>query len=646
MSQQSNHPPLDQREEFSVSPSAFEFLSELLPAKILTSEALKERIEASSYRIREPALESNESLFDRLARRLHRHDAPHLVLTGSTGIGKTETVRELARRSLQGHYPFLEETTFLWFDCSAVGPEDSRQCLETLLTVAREREQTILCLSGFATLFPRPNGGTNKPLILAAARRPEVRIIGLMQPHEYQDLIGSDVKLREIFGGVELTEPDHETTLEIARHEAARIASETGQTISDEAVQRAVVLSSSFLFQQAQPGKTVRILRQACEDARFEQTQLGREKQPLGPERINRVLEELTGIPATTFSGIADDIDYHQALESRVVGQSDAIDAVAGELQLIKAGLVDPGKPASVLLFAGMTGVGKTELARRVAELYSGTRKLNVYTMGNFSEPHSVSAIIGVPPGYVGHEEGGRLINELNSDPYAVFLLDEAEKAHPNVWKPFLNLFDEGWIVDQRGVKAYADRAIFILTTNAGADGIAQMTRSGKSEEEIEERVKSTLARVRQERSSQPVFTPQFLARIKRTVIFAPLDEVAMLQITKLIVQQIKAFWQNHRNKELIIEENLIQAVAYEAYRRNEKSGGKEGGRIIRKLIADLIERRILAESLQHRQRFQSMTRIVVKQFESTSPPAFDPDESTPPSEPTLSREKIQIVFE
>lgn len=332
MPQRTTQLAFNQQDEFSLPPSAFEFLSKLLPVRNLTSEIRGKDLFGSSYSPREleDSAGSHESVFDRLARWLHRQDAPHLVLTGSTGIGKTETVRELARRSLQGNYPFLEETTFLWFDCSAVGPEDSRQCLETLLTVAREREQTILCLSGFAALFPRPNGGTNKPLILAAARHPEVRIIGLMQPHEYQDLIGSDVKLREIFGCLELTEPDYETTLDIARHEAVRIASEMGQTISDEAVQRAVVLSSSFLFQQAQPGKTIRILQQACEDARFEQTQLGREQPPLGPERIDRVLEELTGIPAATFSGIADDIDYHQALESRVVGQTEAIEAVAG----------------------------------------------------------------------------------------------------------------------------------------------------------------------------------------------------------------------------------------------------------------------------------------------------------------------------
>ena len=167
--------------------------------------------------------------------------------------------------------------------------------------------------------------------------------------------------------------------------------------------------------------------------------------------------------------------------------------------------------------------------------------------MGNYTEPHSVSGIIGVPPGYVGHEHGGRLINELNADPYSVFLLDEAEKAHPNVWKPFLNLFDEGWIEDQRGIRAHADRAIFILTTNAGDQTIAQMARSGRSEDEISEHVKNTLSRVRHERSSQPVFTPQFLARIRRILVFAPLNESAMTGICRKQVQTMQSLWKQHR---------------------------------------------------------------------------------------------------
>ena|GEM_PF-5800591 len=133
---------------------------------------------------------------------------------------------------------------------------------------------------------------------------------------------------------------------------------------------------------------------------------------------------------------------------------------------------------------------GTVHLSRTAPNCWVGTDVIGGDTISS-----QVSGIIGVPPGYVGYEQGGRLINELNADPYSVFLLDEAEKAHPNVWKPFLNLFDEGWIVDQRGVKAQADRAIFLLTTNAGDRNIAQMTRNGCAAAEIAEHVKQTLLR-------------------------------------------------------------------------------------------------------------------------------------------------------
>jgi ATP-dependent Clp protease ATP-binding subunit ClpA len=250
-------------------------------------------------------------------------------------------------------------------------------------------------------------------------------------------------------------------------------------------------------------------------------------------------------------------------------------------------------------LLAGMTGVGKTELAKRLAELYSTSRRLQTYPMGNFTEPHSVSGIIGVPPGYVGHEQGGRLVNDLNSDPYSVFLLDEGEKAHPNIWVPFLNLFDEGWLIDQRGRKAYADRAIFILTTNAGADAISQMTKSGHSSLEIEDRVRQMLSKIRHERSSQAVFTPQFLARIKKVLVFRPLDADAMLGICRKLVGVLQGAWLKRRDKHLQISEDAIRAIAAHGHALNEKSGGREGGRIIRKLLSESVESRIQMLALQ-----------------------------------------------
>ena len=345
----------------------------------------------------------------------------------------------------------------------------------------------------------------------------------------------------ELFDRIELEEPDEAVAVQIAESAARRLATQYELSITPQAIRRAVFLSSNFMLSERLPSKAVKILRQACDDLLFARTELSETRDTVDVNDVVAVTAQRTGIPPETLAGQVSDANWEGALSSAVVGQPRAVACVANELRIIKAGLTTPGKPASVLLFAGMTGVGKTELAKRLAELYSTSRRLQNYSMANFTEAHSVSGIVGVPAGYVGHEQGGRLINDLNSDPYSVFLLDEAEKAHPNVWKPFLNLFDEGWIVDQRGVKASADRAIFVLTTNAGSDEVQQMSRNNRPIEEIEQRVMAILARVRHERGAQPVFPPQFLARLKQVVVFQPLDREAMRLIAQLLVRALKS---------------------------------------------------------------------------------------------------------
>ncbi|MCA9061230.1 MAG: ATP-dependent Clp protease ATP-binding subunit, partial [Planctomycetaceae bacterium] len=227
-----------------------------------------------------------------------------------------------------------------------------------------------------------------------------------------------------------------------------------------------------------------------------------------------------------------------------------------------------------------------------------------------FTEQHSVSGLIGVPPGYVGHEDGGRLVNDLLADPYSVFLLDEAEKCHPNVWKPFLNLFDEGWIVDQRGRKAYGDRAVFILTTNAGARSIAQLQNSAKSPTEIADHVRKTLSRVRHERSSQPVFPPQFLSRIRRIITFRALSADAMLGIASILTERMQARWRKSRERTVVVSDALLSWVATEGHRLNELSNGEEGGRIIQKLISERIEYEILRCATTSPEQYAGCSRI------------------------------------
>lgn len=583
------------------SDGAWQALSTMLPTEDWTAAARAgRRLDAAVERVDDVA--GREAV----VRALHRRRGGHVLVTGERGVGRRSLVRELARRVARGETSFEGDVRFLWVDCENVGPEDSRACLETLLQAASGPVPTVLVLGGFDRLLVRQHGGTNKPLLLAAAaRRPSgrgglgVRFVGILSRWAFEDHVAGDAAMLDLFTRVDVDEPTEEAALAVARHHAPMLEESYRLDLPGEVVARAVTLASNYCLGEAHPAKSLRVLERVCEDLAYDRRHLGSQRTAATTEDVVRVIAERTGIPEATIAGESGETDFDAALTEAVVGQDAAVQAISNTLRLVKAGLTEPGKPAAVLLFAGMTGVGKTELAKRIAELYSSSRRLQTYAMGNFTEPHSVSGIIGVPPGYVGHEQGGRLVNELNADPYGVFLLDEAEKAHPNVWKPFLNLFDEGWLVDQRGVKAYADRAIFVLTTNAGDNAIAQMTKQGKPEEEIVERVKQTLSKIKVERSSQPVFNPQFLSRIGRIVVFRSLDEEAMVGITRKHVARMQHLWARRRGKRIEVPENLIEAIGRFCHASNEKSGGKEGGRIVRKTIADVIESRIQTEAMR-----------------------------------------------
>jgi len=548
-----------------------------------------------------------------LARVMCRSKRGHIIVTGAKGVGKVSLLRAFARRVNQEDFPILKRFRCFLVDVSNVGPEDSRACLETIFAAFGKMDRVILCLNGITELMKRNQGGTNKPLLRTLLGRSEVKVIGTMSEWEYNDHVGNDSQMLDTFTRIDLKEPAGEELTQIVKHAAHRLTEQFPVAVPLEVIERTIVLTSMFLLNESHPAKSIDVLRQICEEVQYETIQnSGVDRCEVSVDDVIDVLCERTGIQRETISGQGRECNFQAALGKAVVGQDAAVKEVATEMQLISAGLTDPSKPASVMMFTGMTGVGKTELAKQISELYSTSRRLQVYSMGNFTEAHSVSGIIGVPPGYVGHEQGGRLINELRADPYCVFLLDEAEKCHPNVWKPFLNLFDEGWIVDQRGVKAYADRAIFILTTNAGDRNISQLMRSGKSPEQIAQTVKQTLSRVRQERSSQPVFPPQFLSRMKRILVFGPLEKSAMIDIAQIAAQQLCRRWETAREKTVILAPELIQMIGQRGCELNEKSNGQEGGRIIHKLMSEHVDHAIFTQSIQQRTAYENCTQVQV----------------------------------
>jgi ATP-dependent Clp protease ATP-binding subunit ClpC len=593
-----------------------------LPPQLAASEDLTHRVRTAAAPAEFPfdGVPQYELLFDSLARILHRRQAHHVLLAGERGVGKSAVLAELARRAACGGIPFLAHMRFLSVDCRYVSPDESRPRLAALLTHVVDRSDLVVCVDGFASLLRGERAVSNKPVLLAALARARCRVVGLLTPRECDEVAGDDPDFAEFFTRVEVEEPDPDTALRLLRHFALGLADRFRVAIDDEAVLQAAKLSADYILNDQLPAKALKLLHRACEEADYEREQLGRPRDRVTADDMVRLVAAASGVPEETLRGVAGRSDYEQSLKEMIFGQDNAVREVATELGLIKAGMTDPTKPASVMLFLGQTGTGKTEMAKALARFYSTSKRLKTYTLGNCVEPHSVATIIGVPPGYVGHDQGGRLVNELNADPYCVFLLDEADKPHPDVLQPFLNLFDEGWVCDQRGVRAYGNKSIFILTSNVGQRMIAEMVQQGKSSEEIAARMKEALSQIRHTKSDRPVFTPEFLARLKRVIVFNPLDLAAMEAISRKLLAELATMWQTKRGKRLVAPEGLAAYVGEQGHRMNERSGGKEGGRIVRKLMSEWVEAALQRETSLRLEEYKSC-KTVALEFSRPSTP-------------------------
>jgi ATP-dependent Clp protease ATP-binding subunit ClpA len=581
-----------------------------LPTDLLPGEDLTWRARTGGI----PPARHLDGYFDALTRALHRRTGNHVLITGARGVGTTTLLAELARRAAAGDIGFLARKRFLRVDCGLVGPAESAAKLTGLIAHLAGRTDVVLCVDGLGPMLRAGPNGDNKLVLLSALKEKRIHLIGVMDTRDYEELLSADQTLLEHVTRIDVAEPGRDAALEMAQDIAGALAHEFDLTIEPRAIERAVVLSADYILYERLPAKAAKILRQACEDLDYERSQ-GSDRTSVEIADVIGVVSRASGVPEGQLSGVGSDgIDYDTVLGEAVVGQNEAVAAVASELRLIKAGL----RPGSVLFFAGLTGVGKTELAKALAQFYSASKRLQTYTMGNFTEGHAVSGIIGSPAGYIGHDRGGRLINDLNADPYCVVLLDEAEKAHPDVWKPFLNLFDEGWIDDQRGVRAFGDRAIFILTSNAGADEIAR--NANRPMAEIVKAVKDHLPTMRHRTTHEQVFPPEFLARIRKIIVFKPLDQAAMAGISRKMIARRARFWSEKREKQLVVPDRLVDYIAERSDRENAASGGKEGGRIVDKKISELIEEPITQEAERQPEAYLACRRIELS-FVPPDPP-------------------------
>ena len=478
-------------------------------------------------------------------------------------------------------------------------------------------------------------------ILKPALARGEVQVIGATTIEEYRKYIEKDAALERRFQPVVVEEPTEEEAISILKGLRGQYESHHHVTITDEAVEAAVRLSARYINDRFLPDKAIDLMDEAAAKVRLhvggdpkEAAELRREiavlqetleealsggdletaresqakrqeleekleklntkakqggrrhHQTVGEDEIADVVSGWTKIPVKKLTeGEAARLKKLEAtLHKRVIGQEEAVSAVAKAVRRGRVGLKDPKRPIGSFLFVGPTGVGKTEISKALAEAVFGQEQAMIrIDMSEYMEKHSVSKMIGSPPGYVGHEDGGQLSEKVRRNPYAVILFDEIEKAHPDVFNILLQVLDDGHITDSQGRKVDFKNTIIIMTSNAGAQAIVEPKKlgfaSGNDEKQNYERMKgSVMEEVRR------IFKPEFLNRIDETIVFRALNKDDMKQIVGLMTKELAKRCETQLGITLVVRDAAKQYIVDKAY------DPKYGARPLRRKIQDEIE--------------------------------------------------------
>ncbi|GHF57197.1 ATP-dependent Clp protease ATP-binding subunit ClpA [Deinococcus metalli] len=471
---------------------------------------------------------------ERVVHVLARRGKNNPVLVGEPGVGKTALAEGLAQRVVDGRAPgFLKGASVYALDLGALlaGTRfrgDFEQRLKGVLAEL-DGQNAVLFIDELHTLVGAgaTEGGSVDAanLLKPALARGKLRVLGATTPAELRHL-EKDRALWRRFQTVDVPEPSEEDALAILRGLAGRYAEHHGVTYTDPALDAAVRLSARHLRDRFLPDKAIDVLDESGA-ARSSAGQGG----VIDVPDIEATVARMARVPVGAVK--AEEVQSLATLEAdlrtRVYGQDEAVGAVASAVKLARAGLRDPQKPQGAFLFAGPTGVGKTELARALADRLGVT--LSRFDMSEYQEPHTVARLIGAPPGYVGFDQGGLLTDAVAKAPHAVLLLDEIEKAHPDVYNIFLQLMDHGTLTDHAGKKVDGRGLILVFTTNAGAADASRpalgFSREGRPGESAEA-VKRT-------------FTPEFRNRLDAVIHFRPLSREVMAGVVDKFLRDLSA---------------------------------------------------------------------------------------------------------
>ena len=502
------------------------------------------------------------------------------LLVGDPGVGKTAIAEGLARKIVSGETPaVLSSATIFSLDMGALlaGTRyrgDFEERLKAVMTELEDHPDAVLFIDEIHTIIGAgaTSGGAMDAsnLLKPALQGGKLRCMGSTTYKEFRQHFEKDRALSRRFQKIDVNEPSVDDTVKILKGLKPYFEEHHEIKYTSDAIKSAVELSARYIHDRKLPDKAIDVIDEA--GAAQHLVAESKRRKTIGAKEIEAVVAKIARIPPKNVSKSDAEVlkDLEKSLKRVVFGQDKAIDALSSAIKLARAGLREPEKPIGNYLFAGPTGVGKTEVARQLADTL-GVELLR-FDMSEYMEKHAVSRLIGAPPGYVGFDQGGMLTDGVDQHPHCVLLLDEMEKAHPDVYNILLQVMDHGKLTDHNGRTVDFRNVILIMTSNAGAMELAKSAIGfGRDRREGEDTA-----------AIERTFTPEFRNRLDAVISFAPLPKDVIMQVVEKFVLQLEAQLLD-RNVHIELTTAAAAWLANKGY--DDKMGARPLGRVIQEYI-------------------------------------------------------------